>query len=245
MKSVIVIDDDSVWSAYLSNEVNSHPGFEVIAKAASGREGKLLIEHHRPDVVIMDIIMPDDDGLKVIKHIRENYNDYQPYLYIITAVNTSSMRRMLKDLEIDFVGFKLITNDKIHETLDIILSSGLKAKKINSPPKTNNKDISDIIDDTILKIGLPTHLSGFLCIKTALYFILDNPNDRRSVYKTISSVLNMSRDRVDKNIRTAIDACMDSELYRTLFGKYKVNNLKFLYDLSFYIEKQQRGSEGE
>ena len=110
--------------------------------------------------------------------------------------------------------------------------------------KEQRKYMIGLIDDTLLKIGIPYHLSGFLCLKTALLFTLDNPNQRRGVYKAVCNVLGITRHSADKNMRTAIESCVGSDLYLTLFGKFKESNVNFVYGLTYYIEKQLRGSGG-
>ncbi|MEK7598355.1 MAG: response regulator [Patescibacteria group bacterium] len=67
---VVLVEDDEVLGA-MYDEALSLMGFSVgIAK--SGQEGLRLIEENEPDMVILDIVMPDGDGFFVLKKIREN-----------------------------------------------------------------------------------------------------------------------------------------------------------------------------
>jgi len=242
LKTVIIIDDDLVYNAKLVEDVNKHSDFNVVAEAISGRDGKLLIEHYKPDVIIMDIIMPDDDGLNVIKHIYGNYENYNPYLFVITAINTSSMKAMLQELEVDFIEFKPLNEDSLVSILDKISSDTERPKK-NYARRINKRDLSDVMEDVLLEIGMSPELFGYVCVKTALFFILDNPDERPKIYEKMPIILNVSKHSVDKNIRRAASTCIGSDLYLKLFGKHSVNNLKFLYGLAIYIEKRMRGSE--
>jgi DNA-binding response OmpR family regulator len=62
-------DDDMLSSMY--DEALSRMGFSVgIAK--TGKEGLRLVEENEPDLVILDIVMPDGDGFFVLKNIKEN-----------------------------------------------------------------------------------------------------------------------------------------------------------------------------
>ena len=243
MKTVVIIDDDVELSEKLADAVNSHPGFEVVAKAIGSRDAWLFIEHYSPDVIIMDIIMPDDDGIRLIKRIYERYYDnYQPYLFVITAVNTSSVERMLFDLEVDFVQFKPVNEFLLKDVLDRISSDTERVKKSYHPYKNSKIDISDMMEDTLYEIGVKPQVFGYMCIKTALLLIFDNPNERPQIYKEVPSILNVSKNSVDKNIRRTVNSCVGSELYRHLFGEHPVSNLDFLYGLAMYIKKQLRGS---
>lgn len=81
MKSVLVIDDDPLIRKTLSSYL-SKKGFEALA-AEDGEEGIQKYEEHIPDLVILDIRLPDVDGLEVLGRIREK--DPNASIIIMTA----------------------------------------------------------------------------------------------------------------------------------------------------------------
>jgi len=81
MKSVLVIDDDPLIRKTLSSYL-SKKGFEAVA-AEDGEEGIQKYEEHIPDLVILDIRLPDVDGLEVLGRIREK--DPNASIIIMTA----------------------------------------------------------------------------------------------------------------------------------------------------------------
>ena len=98
LKTVVVIDDDENYRVRLASSINEHPALELVAEADGTDDGLVYIDHHRPDVVIMDIIMPKRDGVAAIKHIYEKFEGYNPCILVVTAVNTSSMARKFHSL---------------------------------------------------------------------------------------------------------------------------------------------------
>ena len=60
---VLLVDDHKLFRAGIRSLLQTVGGVEVVAEAADGREGLRLIEAHRPDVVLMDIMMPGLNGL--------------------------------------------------------------------------------------------------------------------------------------------------------------------------------------
>ena len=244
MNSVIIIDDDSNSNAFFAKCINNNSHFEVVATACSGHEGMLAIEHYRPHLVIMDIMMPDKDGLKVIKHIRENCGQYNPFIYIITAMNTPTIEKMLIDLEVDFYDFKPVDVEELAGRLDYIRAAKPKEKK-SRPKKPEKKDAADVVEDILCEIGVPQHLHGSDYIKTSLFFMLDNPHIKRNIYSKVSSVFNCSPENVKKNIKTAVESGMDSELYKALFGKERAENLVFLFALSSLVSRRMKGNDEE
>lgn len=67
---VLIADDHTIVREGLQLLLSRDPEIEVVAEASSGREAVRLATEHHPDVVIMDISMPDLDGLEAIRIIR-------------------------------------------------------------------------------------------------------------------------------------------------------------------------------
>jgi DNA-binding NarL/FixJ family response regulator len=68
---ILIADDHEVVRAGVRGLLANRPGWQVCAEAGSGREAVAQAEQHRPDLVIMDVSMPDGNGLEATKQIRE------------------------------------------------------------------------------------------------------------------------------------------------------------------------------
>lgn len=72
---VLVADDHPVVCHGLSAIISSQPDMKVVAKAANGREAVELSHKHNPDIILMDLRMPEMGGVDAIRAIRgENPN---------------------------------------------------------------------------------------------------------------------------------------------------------------------------
>ncbi|MDN3495677.1 response regulator transcription factor [Planococcus sp. APC 4015] len=67
--SVLVVDDQPVIRTAIANLIAHEPDLEVVASAASGAEAVRLARRLAPDVVVMDIRMPDGDGIQATREI--------------------------------------------------------------------------------------------------------------------------------------------------------------------------------
>jgi DNA-binding NarL/FixJ family response regulator len=70
MVRILIADDHDVVRRGLRGLLSSQPAWEVCAEAGSGGEAAELAELHRPDVAVVDALMPDMDGLAATRAIR-------------------------------------------------------------------------------------------------------------------------------------------------------------------------------
>lgn len=81
--SILIADDHPLILAGLSALINSMPEFRLVAQAANGLQAVALYREHRPEVVIMDLSMPEMHGVDAIGHIRAF--DAQARIVILTT----------------------------------------------------------------------------------------------------------------------------------------------------------------
>ena len=66
----ILIVDDAAFMRMMIKDILTKNGYEVVAEAANGVEAVELYKSHQPDLVTMDITMPEMDGIEAVKHIK-------------------------------------------------------------------------------------------------------------------------------------------------------------------------------
>ncbi len=101
--SALVVDDDpdtvEMFSDYLENK-----GVDVIGKAKDGKEGFELYKKLKPDVIFLDVIMPNYDGFYTLKKIREI--DANAKIIMVTADFSPTTKKKLKELKATDVIYK-------------------------------------------------------------------------------------------------------------------------------------------
>jgi DNA-binding NarL/FixJ family response regulator len=88
---VLVVDDSEVFRHVLCAVVAATPGFEVVGVASSGRETLALVGSLAVDLVLVDVQMPDSDGLKTAIRIRLRHPD------VVTLLLTAFSRAHVSD----------------------------------------------------------------------------------------------------------------------------------------------------
>jgi two-component system, NarL family, response regulator LiaR len=88
---VIIVDDDPLTRRML-RDVLQDAGVVVIAEAGSGREAVELTRYYRPDVVVMDLVMPGIDGLEATRQIKEHATEVR--VLMLTSSDTEEVGMM-------------------------------------------------------------------------------------------------------------------------------------------------------
>ena len=140
MIKVLLADDHSIVRAGLRRIVEESGDMEVIAEAADGRETIRLVRETAPDVAVIDISMPDLDGLEVVSQLRGICPDlpililtmHQEAQYVVRAVQAGAMgyltkqsapEPLLKAIRRIHEGSRYLT-DEAAETLALRIAKG-------------------------------------------------------------------------------------------------------------------------
>ena len=104
---VMVVDDHAVVRAGLEQLLASFPDVEVVGSAGGGAEAVELSAEHEPDVVLMDLSMPEVDGIEATRRIAEPtpatrvviFTSFSERDRILSAIDAGAIGYLLKDAE--------------------------------------------------------------------------------------------------------------------------------------------------
>src|SRR5229473_4525283 len=100
--SILVVDDDPS-TRFLMRTALEHKGLEVI-EAADGIEGYQLFERHRPDLLLVDVMMPRMNGYELCRKLRSHaHSAYVPIVVVTIADDMPSIARAYDAGATDFV----------------------------------------------------------------------------------------------------------------------------------------------
>ena len=115
--NVIVVEDDfdslEVLSEYLSlKELN------VLAKAKNGKEAVEIYQKFKPDIVLLDVLMPGYDGFYAVEKIKEV--DPSAKIIFVTAATMGPTQRKLFDYDVDGIIFKPFEMDYLMNSIEAV-----------------------------------------------------------------------------------------------------------------------------
>ena len=109
---VIIADDSEILRSRLIEMLHEIEGVEVVAEARDAREAIEAIKMHHPDVVVMDIRMPGNDGIMVIETIKKGKKN-KPKIIVFTNYPYLQYRKKCMDAGADFFFYKALEFEKL------------------------------------------------------------------------------------------------------------------------------------
>jgi DNA-binding NarL/FixJ family response regulator len=143
---VLLADDHAVLRDGLTMLIDAQPDMDVVAQARGGREATRLCAIHAPDVVVLDVSMPDLDGAEAARRIRE-LSPQARILALTRHAEQGYLRRMLAAGASGYVLKRTAADALIHAIrtvagggtyIDPSLIGGLVSRAVGSPVESTD-----------------------------------------------------------------------------------------------------------
>jgi putative two-component system response regulator len=152
--TILVVDDDQDSREYLAL-CFSHLNYKVI-QAINGSQALALAKSAQPDVIILDVVMPDLDGYQVCRHLKDDDRTAHIPVVLITV---------LRKLEDEIRGFEAGAHDYISKPynraeLSARITAALRVKRLQDQLRHRNDALKELIK--VLQRDITDPLTGVL-----------------------------------------------------------------------------------
>jgi CheY-like chemotaxis protein len=123
MKKILLIDDDKIFLKIFRDtiEKNRSDVYEIEA-VSGGREGLMKIRGNKPDLIVLDLKMPEMDGIEFLRELKkENFN---PQIPVLISSNFSDVEKVSEGIELGVKGYVIKSDynlDGIIQQIDHLL----------------------------------------------------------------------------------------------------------------------------
>jgi two-component system response regulator (stage 0 sporulation protein A) len=241
--SVLIADDNKEFCNILNDYLANQRDIIVTGIAKDGIEAIKLISEHKPDLIVLDIIMPHLDGLGVLERLNAMDLDPKPRIIVLSAVGQDKITQRAITLGADYYVIKPFDMDvftkRIRQLFNNTISSDeLKRTVVVDEPaevKFSQKEPMDLeteITNIIHEIGVPAHIKGYMYLREAITMVVNDMEllsaVTKELYPSIARKYNTTASRVERAIRHAIEVAWGRgqvETINKLFG-YTIHNDK-------------------
>ncbi|MCJ7785143.1 MAG: response regulator [Desulfobacterales bacterium] len=135
MRSVLIVDDEIAVRECVKMILKND--YEVFL-AKNAEEAFLQIKEHSPDIILLDIILPGLDGLKVLERIKQN----DPSVIVIMVTATTTVKTALEAKKLGAYGY--VTKPFDIDELRLIITRSLSAKALEQEVKNRRKEMDGL-----------------------------------------------------------------------------------------------------
>lgn len=225
---LMVVDDNREFCNLVRDYVYMQDDMEFSAAANDGITALELIRTKRPDVIILDNVMPQLDGIGVLHHLQSFMPADRPKVVAVTACPTEAFMTNAYKLGVSYaMSRKIDINEIINRCRMVVRNSHEE-----SADKLEVEDIETMVTSVIHEIGVPAHIKGYSYLRESIILVLENvkliESITKQLYPTVAKKFNTSSSRVERAIRHAIEVAWDrgdTDTLNRIFG-FTINQSK-------------------
>ena len=209
--NVAIADDNQKMVSMMTQLLNLDQEIEVIGSAGNGEAAVEIIKEKKPDVVLLDIIMPKLDGIGVLEKLRDERLEKQPTVIMVTAMGQESVAEEAMELGASYFILKPFDSEMVIRKI----KQAKLDKKVQKPfvalkeqEGLNKNQLEIIITNIIHEIGVPAHIKGYQYLRDSIMLAIYDMDILNSItkqlYPTIAKQFGTTSSRVERAIRHAI-----------------------------------------
>lgn len=239
--SVLITDDNKDFCNILKEYLSTQDDVEVVGIAKDGFESLDLLTKTKPDVLVLDIIMPHLDGLGVLEKLHTMDLEKFPKIIVLSAVGQDKITQRAISLGADYYVVKPFDFEIFMKRIRQLagLAPAIVETKKNLQSRSNfisntenSKSLEAKITNIIHEIGVPAHIKGYLYLREAIGMVVENIEllsaVTKELYPSIAKKYNTTPSRVERAIRHAIEVA---------WGRGKVDTINNLFGYTVHTDK--------
>lgn len=246
-RGVQVVIADSGYEM-LSKQLQGYDGeIKVIKATDNGSEVYDIVHKHKPDVLVIDVFITNEDGLEVVEQIRMDESLADTKIIFLSTVGSPRIISMafnlgadyyiMKPCNLDILAKRIIQISQVDEIDDERPdNTGLDTEK-----RFGSNTIENDVTEIIREIGIPAHIKGYQYIREGIIMAVNDINMlnyiTKLLYPSIAKKYKTTSSSVERAIRHAIEVAWGRgkiEVIEELFGytvsagKGKPTNSEFI-----------------
>ena len=227
-KRMILADGSDQFRRMLAELAAEEADLTVAAQTGNGRELLELIARHKPDVVVMDLMLPEIDGMDVLVEMG-GLGVERPRTLVLSAFGGPGLAAEISQKGGDYCMLKPCRPQAVLERARRLITEPA-AGEIQE--ETAAQDLERQVTAIIHEIGVPAHIKGYQYLREAIILAVEDMEVINAVtkvlYPAVAKKYGTTASRVERAIRHAIEVAWDRGDLETLqkyFG-YTVSNAK-------------------
>ena len=218
---ILLTDSGEDVRALLRTAMERSGRFEIVGETGNGAEVVELVKAQRPELLVLDLILPGLDGLSILRRLK---NEEQLSILVTSTFAPNEMVAEAGNLGAAMFVSKPFDENAIIEHLLRIAEK--RSEQFHAP------GLEELVTAIIHEVGVPAHIKGYQYVREAIMIAVEDMDVINSVtkilYPEVAKRFHTTPSRVERAIRHAIEVAWDRGDLETLqrFFGYTVSNIK-------------------
>jgi len=230
---VLLADPSDDYRAIVATQLQNELDMELVGSTTDGLEAFRLAQEKQPDVIVLDILLANLDGLDVLRRLGENTVKMSPI--VVSSFYKDSVIGEASSLGASYFILKPFNAQTLMEKIRSV--SGRVSPQTASASAVQmsahaEQNLESVVTEVIHEIGVPAHIKGYKYLREAIMLTVRDMEIINAVtkvlYPEVAGKFNTTPSRVERAIRHAIEVAWDRgdlEVLQKFFG-YTVSNIK-------------------
>jgi len=234
---ILIVDDNPQYLSGMQTYFAAQEQVQTVDTATNGRDALVMLHQSHYDVLLLDLIMPQIDGLGVLEQMRSMSGE-APAVIVVSAMRNETMVRQACELGARYFMVKPVEPDVLYKrVLDTMQSVSGGNQVIAAPQAPHTLD--EKITSVFLVAGIPAHIKGYHYLREGIRMVYYQPQlisrITKELYPGIAKQFNTSPSKVERAIRHAIEVA---------WTRGKIENINQLFGYNIY-GKNDKPTNGE
>ena len=236
---ILSADANQDFTKLITDLIRAEKDMEVVGIAGDGTEALRMVGELKPDILLLDLVLPKIDGLEVLKRMPET--GCKPKVIVLSGFVNAQMLAECSSCGVDYFIPKpcdmpvLLRRIRQLSAGDrtMIPAAGVDCRSISEQHQLRQQaNLEAVVTDIIHEIGVPAHIKGYQYLREAIILTINDMDMINAVtkvlYPEVAKKFGTTPSRVERAIRHAIEVAWDRgdiEVLQKFFG-YTVSNIK-------------------
>ena len=221
--SILLVDDNNDFALEMKALLSKENGFSVVGIAGNGEEAVASFSSLKPNVVILDLVMPKMDGFGFMQSIVKG----NAKIIVLSALSKDAFITKAMDLGADYYMKKPCSFRELTQRIR-------EVSTVSPKPVRRDRDMDERISNIFISVGIPAHIKGYQFLREAIKMAVENPEVINSItkrlYPEVAKVFDTSASKVERAIRHAIEVA---------WNRGKIENINSLFGVKVYSHNEK------
>lgn len=227
---IMIVEDNPHLAETIQSFLASKENIEVVATAQNAQQAIEQMAQAKPQIVILDMVMPQADGFVFLEYLNNTYRFNAPQVIVLSAVANDSIIRRARELGAVYYLVKPFSMTLLYERIQVLLSGRLYKLEYNEDPATM-ANTEKRIRTAFLSAGIPANLKGYYYLSEAIKMTIIKPElihqMTKRLYPELGEKFHTTASNVERAIRHVIQSAWISGRLERFNGIFSTNNFSF------------------